>query len=473
MKSGRKSSALRKEDERFSGFDALLEVGMETGGLLDSIADPFVKCKHCHGVAKEPYIKCMQCEKSVNSNYVVICIRCFSKGAEFGVHKNDHSYMVIRTDFSLLDPSWQAKEEIMLINAINDCGIGNWPDISFRVPGKSAEQCKAHYTKYYIENAHPELPQVVCRESLQTVVPQPVTYIGGIDDPPRPIPGTTACRDMAGYNAARGDFDVEYDNNAEVDIQDLDFMLFEEDEKPSLGLELQIALLDIYRRRLGERYKRKKLVRDHGLIAMNKSMASLNRYRPYVPQNFADALPKFFSIVTSLEIDLILEGLKCESEVKQQIGDLMEYISNGISKQTSIMTYETLKRKREANIREKRNLVVSENDGVDIKWNVVTKNIANLESTIPGASRRVSIPLNIAGKPGYDNLNDTEKQIASELRLLPEDFLRFKSAFIDECRKLDGLRLAQARTLIKIDVNKIRKIFDYLLSVGLIYTPKK
>ncbi|XP_045614375.1 transcriptional adapter 2-alpha isoform X1 [Procambarus clarkii] len=455
------------------GLGALLEAGMERGGLLDPIADPPIKCKHCYSVAKEPYIKCVQCEQLDNSLDVVICMPCFSKGAEFGMHKNDHSYMVVRTDFSLLDSCWQAKEEIMLINAINDCGIGNWQDVSYHIPGKSAEQCRAHYTKYYIENPHPELPQVIRTESTHSVIPQPVSYIGNVDDPPRPLPGTSVCRDMAGYNAARGDFDVEYDNMAEVDIQDLDFMLFEEDKKPSLGFELQVALLDIYRRRLGERYKRKKLIRDHGLIAMSKSTLSLGRYRPYLPQNFADALPRFLSVVGSMESDLLLEGLKCEAELKRQISDLMEYRSNGISKQTGIMTYETLKRKREANLKERRNLVVSENDGIDVKWNVLNKNIVNIDAAIVGASRRVSIPLNITGKPGYENLNDTEKQIASELRLVPEDFLRFKSAFIDECRKLDGLRLAQARTLIKIDVNKIRKIFDYLLSAGLIHTPKK
>ncbi|KAG7172765.1 transcriptional adapter 2-alpha-like isoform X2 [Homarus americanus] len=446
---------------------------MERGGLLDPFVDSPVNCKHCFGVAKEPYIQCMQCEKSRDNDNVVICVPCFAKGAEFGVHKNDHSYLVIRSDYSLFEPSWQAKEESMLINAINDCGIGNWQEVSYHVPDKSAEQCKSHYIKYYIENAHPELPQLQERQSIDIVHPQPVVYTGGIDDPPRPLPGTAGSRDMAGYNAARGDFDTEYDNNAEVDIQDLDFMLFEEDEKPSLGTELQVALLDMYRRRLGERYRRKRLIRNHGLIAASKTIIRLNRYRRCVPQSFGDVLPKFFSIIGFMEINLLLEGLKCEAELKRQISDLMEYRSNGISKQMGIMTYETLKKNREINLRERRNLVVSENDGIDIKWNILNKNVTNLDTVIPSSSRRVSIPLNISGKPGYENLSDIEKQIASELRLVPEDFLRFKSLFVEECRKLNGLRLAQARTLIKIDVNKIRKIYDYLLSAGLIHTPRK
>ncbi|XP_071522128.1 transcriptional adapter 2-alpha isoform X2 [Panulirus ornatus] len=453
------------------GLDSLWEASMEKCGLLDAL-DPPVVCKHCKEATKEPYIQCVQCEKLGNFGNVIICVPCFTKGVEFDKHRNDHSYIVIRTDFCLFEPKWQAKDELRLINAINDCGVGNWQDVSYRMQGKSAEECKAHYMKYYIDSDHPELSKILRRDLGHTVHPQPVSYVGGTDDPPRPLPGTSSYRDMAGYNAARGDFDVEHDNTAEVDIQDLDLKLFEEDEKPSLGFELQVALLDIYRRRLGERHRRKKLIKNHGLIAMSKSIMMLNRYRSCLPQPFADALPRFFSIFDSVEFDLLLEGLKCETELKRQVFDLMEYRSIGITKQVSIMTYETLKKRRDLNFRERRNLVCMQNYGVDMKWNILKK-VAKLETTIPGSSRRVSIPLNIVGMPGYESLNYTEKQIASELRLVPEDFLRFKSAFINECRKLNGLKLGQARTLIRIDVNKIRKIYDYLLSAGLIHTPSK
>ena len=39
---------------------------------------------------------------------------------------------------------------------------------------------------------------------------------------------------------------------------------------------------------------------------------------------------------------------------------------------------------------------------------------------------------------------------------------------MEECRKLGHLRLAQARCMIKIDVNKTRKIYDFLVEEGLI-----
>ena len=40
-----------------------------------------------------------------------------------------------------------------------------------------------------------------------------------------------------------------------------------------------------------------------------------------------------------------------------------------------------------------------------------------------------------------------------------------------ECERLGGLRLAEARPLVKIDVNKTRKIYDYFIKNELIYKP--
>lgn len=54
------------------------------------------------------------------------------------------------------------------------------------------------------------------------------------------------------------------------------------------------------------------------------------------------------------------------------------------------------------------------------------------------------------------------------VRLVPGAYLEYKSALLNECNKQGGLRLAQARALIKIDVNKTRKIYDFLIREGYI-----
>lgn len=82
--------------------------------------------------------------------------------------------------------------------------------------------------------------------------------------------------------------------------------------------------------------------------------------------------------------------------------------------------------------------------------------------------RRSAPPLNLTGLPGTEKLNEKEKELCQMVRLVPGAYLEYKSALLNECNKQGGLRLAQARALIKIDVNKTRKIYDFLIREGYI-----
>ena len=91
--------------------------------------------------------------------------------------------------------------------------------------------------------------------------------------------------------------------------------------------------------------------------------------------------------------------------------------------------------------------------------------------TTLGATRRTCAPLDIVGLPKYDQLSIEERQLCSEHRGLPQIYLEIKQIMAQECLKHDGLRLADIRPLVKIDVNKTRKLYDYFLQRELIYMP--
>lgn len=63
------------------------------------------------------------------------------------------------------------------------------------------------------------------------------------------------------------------------------------------------------------------------------------------------------------------------------------------------------------------------------------------------------------------------KQLCSSLRLLPHDYQNYKSILIKEYEKQGSLRLAQARTLIRIDVNKTRKMYNFFVEQGWVKQP--
>lgn len=70
----------------------------------------------------------------------------------------------------------------------------------------------------------------------------------------------------------------------------------------------------------------------------------------------------------------------------------------------------------------------------------------------------------------FKQLNESEVTLCSSNRILPNLYLKFKNLLITECEKSRGLKLSQARSLLKIDVNKTRKIYDHLIDAGLIWT---
>ncbi|KAG2458852.1 TAD2A protein, partial [Polypterus senegalus] len=55
-------------------------------------------------------------------------------------------------DFPVLDPNWTAHEEVTLLEAVMDCGFGNWQDVANQMRTKSKEDCESHYMKHFINN---------------------------------------------------------------------------------------------------------------------------------------------------------------------------------------------------------------------------------------------------------------------------------------------------------------------------------
>ena len=56
------------------------------------------------------------------------------------------------------------------------------------------------------------------------------------------------------------------------------------------------------------------------------------------------------------------------------------------------------------------------------------------------------------------------------VRLVPGAYLEYTSALLNKCHKRRGLKLAQARALIKTDMNKTQKIYDFIIWEGYITT---
>jgi len=82
-------------------------------------------------------------------------------------------------------------------------------------------------------------------------------------------------------------------------------------------------------------------------------------------------------------------------------------------------------------------------------------------------SRKPPLPLNISSSEGHDLLSQAEQELCSKLRILPRAYLVIKETLLSEYQKRNGnLKKRAARGLVKIDVNKTSKVWDFFESRG-------
>lgn len=155
---------------------------------------------------------------------------------------------------------------------------------------------------------------------------------------------------------------------------------------------------------------------------------------------------RFLHLLKPVAFDLLVSNLKQEFELLAKIHKLIEYRKNGLTKMAQINIFNELNTKR----------------------NEYLKNIQPSSSTlkiIENAKPR----MNVCNLPGFQKLDDDERELCAQIKMLPESYLKFKKLLTNECEKSKGIILKTARSLVKIDVNKTRKIYNLLISKNIIW----
>ncbi|ORZ06484.1 hypothetical protein BCR42DRAFT_427211 [Absidia repens] len=90
----------------------------------------------------------------------------------------------------------------------------------------------------------------------------------------------------------------------------------------------------------------------------------------------------------------------------------------------------------------------------------------------PPTGRKPANPLDISNTDGVDLLTPEEQVLCSTLRLLPRPYLVIKDTILKEYAKQGFLKRRATRALIKIDVNKTSRIYDFFIESGWITATK-
>lgn len=206
----------------------------------------------------------------------------------------------------------------------------------------------------------------------------------------------------------------------------------------------------------------------------------------------------FMQICDPIQFDMLVESLRYYNDLQTRLYKLYDYRQLGVRTFSGAALYSRLQKQRQQAqrdySRQKQNEVYdwqqlvqhyeSNKNGEPLPLGISSK-IYTLNA------RRKAQPIEIGGRitrlfiknflifdlffldlPGYSKLNAGERKLCSVARLVPQSYLDYKSQLVSEQAKLGHLRLADARRLIKIDVNKTRQIYDFLLEQGHISRPQ-
>ena len=169
---------------------------------------------------------------------------------------------------------WKASEELALLEAVELYGFGNWEDTAKLVGTRNATEVREHFITYFVRgnvgrvcwsHASPETYTATdhtCPGATSTAS----SLSPSLTTPLQPIPELSVLQQQhLGYMPKRDDFEREFDNEVEYLISNLRINPHDEDD---LDVDLKVAHIDMYNRRLRERFRKKAVVRDYGLVSL-------------------------------------------------------------------------------------------------------------------------------------------------------------------------------------------------------------
>ncbi|KAH8332762.1 hypothetical protein KR074_010407 [Drosophila pseudoananassae] len=303
---------------------------------MTTIADLFTKynCTNCQDDILGIRVHCAECEN------FDLCLQCFAAGAEIGAHQNNHAYQFMDTGTSILSVfrgkgAWTAREEIRLLDAIEQYGFGNWEDISKHIETKSAEDAKEEYVNKFVNGtigratwtpAQSQRPRLIDHTGDDDAGPLGTSALASL--PPLDINTDEAMQ--LGYMPNRDSFEREYDPTAEQLISNITLS----SEDTEVDVMLKLAHVDIYTRRLRERARRKRMVRDYQLVSnffRNRNYA-LHQGLTKEQREFRDRFRVYAQFYTCNEYERLLGSLEREKELRIRQAELYRYRYNGLTK---------------------------------------------------------------------------------------------------------------------------------------------
>lgn len=228
--------------------------------------------------------------------------------------------------------------------------MDNWEDIQEFIGSKAKLQCEAHYYNFFYKHKNSYLPKESqtlfhSQNNRSQNDDEDKRRIEKIKENPGEIPDISnkdnknnrarsvvknrhrkdqntisSASEILGYWPKREEFDVEYLNDAELEIAELEF----NDDDSEEDRKLKFNVLKAYNCQLDEREKRKRFVIDNNLLDIKRTM-NFERKLAKDDREIYNCLKPLQRFVEPGKFQELFDGIVLEKNIRQRINQLKNF----------------------------------------------------------------------------------------------------------------------------------------------------
>ncbi|XP_050238438.1 transcriptional adapter ADA2-like isoform X2 [Mercurialis annua] len=285
--------------------------------------------------------------------------------------------------------------------------------------------------------------------------------------------------ELSGYNFKRQEFELEYDNDAEQLLADMEF----KDTDTAAEHDLKLRVLHIYFKRLGERKRRKDFIVERNLLYPDPFEVNLSPEEREIYHRYK----VFMRFLSKEEHEELMKSVIEEYRIVKRIHDLQEARAAGCRTSGELNKFFEDKQKKEADEnaqRVKESLLAGPSAKVLQRHTSLKEVDGSLHEVVRGSTvlhtsgkdssstftNQISCSLDrwdISGFLGTELLSESEKQLCCEMRILPTHYLNMLQIMSVGIMKGTVTKKSDAHSLFKVDTDKVDKVYDMLVKKGM------
>ena len=362
--------------------------------------------------------------------FEIICLKCLVIKLKNNIHQikslnylNDsvphiytHYRIINKMEEPIFTEDWSFGDEIKLLGGLERLGIGNWDEIS-KITGKGKFECESHYYTFYYKKKDDFIPKLNInsknnlnnknyknemkknKEKEKKILLERGNDLGYIpfsidnniinrsininrknskSEHNNSIILQNACNTL-GYCPKRNEFDVEYKNDAEIELMEIEY---KENDSQNIN-DMYDKILYNYNSILDKREERKNFVLNKDLYDVKKQIMKEKKLSRE-DRDIYQSVKQNIKYLTNEEFDDYFEGIILEKNLKSRLNQLLYYYKLGYKTYDQIFKYINELKQKTNKIKSKYNP----------KSNIEQLSISLRESTVKQVNKLIGIDEN-------------------------------------------------------------------------------